>query len=162
MTMNIAQTRETIERLQAMLEGAPPEVRDKIVASLGELGSVLTAIETLNRVKAKTPVSTSAMTSVPPPSTDWKLDQVTRLATDTLKASAALDKPILQLIAARPKSQRQIQRDIQAVRDAWQDSFGRRRAILAVLGEVHRAESPEQLAELIAKHREASQAEEKA
>lgn len=141
--MNIAQTRETIERLQAMLEGAPPEVRDKLVASLNQLGDVLKAVEVINRAKPAAGAQAAAQAAMlAPPDLEWKVRAIAHVATEALKLSGELDKVILEVIARRPRGQRQIQRDIDALRSAWEENFGKRRACIEVLDGIVKARTP--------------------
>jgi hypothetical protein len=92
------------------------------------------------------PVATAPVTSAPAqPAQDWKAAAYLHIATESLKNSAALDRVLLPLIARRPKSQRQIQRELEAVRDAWEISIGGRKACLEMLDRVVKAKTPADL-----------------
>ena len=134
----------------AILDKLPPELRDKAAASLRELGAVMAAYHP-DKLAADgppaQPIATAPVPNAPaPPGQDWKAAMFFDLAMKALKASTDLDRVTMPLIARnKPKSMRQLLREVDELREAWQASFGVRKAILDAVQATVEAKSPEEL-----------------
>lgn len=140
-------------RLDKILAKLPPEQREKAIAAVAEIGAVMAAYHP-DKLRAgppakpiATPAAKPAATAAPGP--EWKVSALFHIANKAISESAKLDNVILPAIARQPKSQRQTQRDLNALRDAWEVSFGARQALLDLLGKIVAANTADELVEMI-------------
>lgn len=130
-------------RLGAILASLPPEMREKTAAAIAEIGAVMAAYHP-DKLRADgppaVPIAKASREPTTAPVADygnaWKVPALVNIATEALRISAALDRVILPLIRKQTKSQRQIQREIEALREEWQGNFGKRQSCLNVLTDV--------------------------
>lgn len=150
-------TNPDTSRLEGALANLPPGEREKALAAIAEIGRVMAAYHP-DKV-ARDGIPDQPITSKPagtepeaasPPTVgggpyrlDWKVAALQHVAMELVRISNALDRAILPAIARKPKSQRQIQRDLDNLRSAWEEAFGKRRACMDVLRDVVEARTPE-------------------